>query len=151
MYKNLIISIFFLFFFISFDSVFSNNIVKMAIDSLEYDIQNRVLVTITENKNVISLNEKQGIKAVKIISASPLDGLDFREYPSLIIRVEKDGNEILNVKLMDFVKGKNKKKRIAYFSNEDFTFSGFTDLKIIIEDKNLELKRFRIDFWLYLR
>ena len=143
--------IFFSLFFFSLGNITANNITRSDIDSLKLDVKNRVLVTITEKKNIISLDVAQGIKSVKIISATPLEGLDFRDYPSVVIRVEVDGFEKLNVKIMDFVKGRNKKKKIAHFLDDQFAFSDFTNLKIIIEDTKLDLKYFKIDLWLYLR
>ena len=145
-------SVYYVFIFVLlFSSITANSVNKINEDSLNYDVLNKVLITITEKKNVITLDVSQGIEIVKILSAKPLNGLDFRDFPSLIIKVKKDGFEKLNVKLMDFVKGKNKKKKTAYFSGEDFTFDNFTELIIIIEDTNLELKNFKIDFWLHLR
>jgi len=125
---------------------------SLLIDSSNLEIQNRVLVTITEKKNIVSLDLEQGISSVTIISAKPLDGLDFREYPSLVIKVEVDGREEVNIKLMDLVKGNNKKKNIAYFPVENYTFDKFDkNLKIIIEDLTMDLKKFKIDLWLFLR
>lgn len=152
MYRKPIYYILILLSFYSFDTISERaTYEESTVDSLSLDIQNRVLVTITESKNVISLDVSQGVKAVKLISASPLDGLDFRKYPSVIIKIELDGFEKVNMKLMDFVKGKNKKKKIAYFTNDEFSFSNFSNLKITIEDTSLDLKRFKVDLWIYLR
>jgi len=119
------------------------------IDSLS-TAANRVLVTVTQNKNIISLEGDLGIQSVKIISANPLEGLDFREYPTLVIRIEVDGREIVNEKLMDYVPGRNKKKKVAYFEDEKFNIEKFISLKIIIEDPSMDLKKFKIDIWLFL-
>ncbi len=123
---------------------------KKSADSLYFSTLNRVLVTLTHAKNIVSFEGSLGIKTVKIISANPLEGLDFREYPSLIIRIEIDGREEVNEKIMDFVEGKNKKKKIAMFDDEKFQIENFQSLKIIIEDPTFDLKHFKIDLWIFL-
>ncbi len=126
------------------------NPLKKTADSLQNSTLNRVLVTLTHAKNIVSFEGSLGIKTVKIISANPLEGLDFREYPSLIIRIEIDGREEVNEKIMDFVEGKNKKKKIALFDDEKFQIENFQSLKIIIEDPTFDLKHFKIDLWIFL-
>ena len=112
---------------------------------------NRILITVTAHKNIISLDADQGINQVKIISANPLNGLDFRDYPSLTILVEKDGNKIIEEKLMNFVKGRSKKKKIAFFESDEFVFTNFTNLRISIFDETNDLKKFQIDVGLFVR
>ncbi len=123
---------------------------EKTIDTLAYNPLNRVLVTITHTKNIVSFEGSLGIKTVKIISANPLEGLDFREYPSLIIRIEIDGREEVNEKMMDFVEGKSKKKKMALFDDEKFQIENFQSLKIIIEDLTFDLKLFKIDLWIFV-